>query len=224
MRTSRVEDVVPAPCLTVQLNMLSIAASWVAIMSDQTRRIGLRLRELRRLNSLTTRELATRSGLSASMISQIETGRTNASIASLQRIAATLGVPIGEFFMEQNDEPPTSDGQAKTAVVVKREHRKGLRLPASHVIYELMTPDLRGPFEFLWVELEPRHAPIPARAHPGYECAVVIQGVMQAVIGDEEFILELGDSITFDSGIPHRIENRGEETLIQLSAISPPSF
>ena len=53
---------------------------------------------------------------------------------------------------------------------------------------------------------------------------MVLQGVMHVVVGDEEFVLEEGDSIALDSSIPHRIENRGTETLVQISAITPPSL
>jgi mannose-6-phosphate isomerase-like protein (cupin superfamily) len=47
---------------------------------------------------------------------------------------------------------------------------------------------------------------------------------MHVEIGNEEYELETGDSISFDSAIPHRIQNRGNDTLVQLSVISPPSF
>jgi mannose-6-phosphate isomerase-like protein (cupin superfamily) len=61
-------------------------------------------------------------------------------------------------------------------------------------------------------------------AHAGQECALVLEGVMHVIVGDEEFVLEAGDSITLDSSIPHRIENRGAATVVQISAITPPSL
>jgi mannose-6-phosphate isomerase-like protein (cupin superfamily) len=61
-------------------------------------------------------------------------------------------------------------------------------------------------------------------AHPGQECALVLQGVLHVVIGEEEHVLEAGDSTASDSSIPHRIENRGTDKVIQISAITPPRF
>jgi transcriptional regulator with XRE-family HTH domain len=193
----------------------------------ERRQLGLRVRELRRMRDLTTRNLSELSGLSASMISQIETGRSGASVGSLTRLATSLGVPLAEFFVDgQAIEAgrPSRDGEPGLAKVVRRNLRKRLQLPESHLVYELLTPDLRWPFEFLWVELEPNHPPIESRSHPGQECALVIAGSMHVVIADEEYVLGPGDSISFDSGVPHHIENRGRETVIQISAISPPNF
>lgn len=157
------------------------------------------------------------------MVNQIETARTSASIVTLTRIAIGLGVPLAELFVNGSVPVPV-EREPKLATVVKGDQRKRLQFPKSHVVYELLTPDLRWPFEFLWVQLEPDHSPLELRSHAGQECAVVIAGKMRVEIGDEEYELETGDSISFDSGIPHRIQNMGGETLIQLSVICPPSF
>jgi transcriptional regulator with XRE-family HTH domain len=190
------------------------------------RRLGLRVRELRRLRALTTRELARRVEVSPSMISQVETGSTNASVGTLRRIATALDVPLAEFLVDGSPAQPTarSLAPAPRTGVVRRNRRKRLQLPESHVVYELLTPDLRWDVEFLWIALEPNHPPVESMAHPGQECALVIEGTLHIVIGDEEFVLETGDSIAFDSAVPHRIENRGDVTVIQISAITPPSF
>jgi mannose-6-phosphate isomerase-like protein (cupin superfamily) len=177
------------------------------------------------------------------MINQIETGRTSPSVVSLRRIAHALGVPLAEFFADGPDAssppaaleplpeiPPALSADPFTplkrgmAVVVRRNRRKRLQLPESHVIYELLTPDLKWAVEALWVELEPNHPPIESMAHPGHECAVVVTGTMHVIVGNDEYVLEPGDSITLDSSVPHRIENRGTEKVIQISAITPPSF
>jgi mannose-6-phosphate isomerase-like protein (cupin superfamily) len=108
--------------------------------------------------------------------------------------------------------------------IVRREKRRRLQLPESHVVYELLTPNLRWNIEFLLVELEPGHPPVESMAHAGQECAYVLQGTMHVVVGDGEYVLEAGDAVSLDCSIPHRIENRGTETVVQLSAITPPSL
>jgi len=91
-------------------------------------------------------------------------------------------------------------------------------------MYELLTPNLRWSIEFLLVQLEPGHPPVESMAHAGQECALVLDGTMHVVVGDDVYVLEKGDSISLDSSVPHRIENRGMTTLIQISAITPPSL
>jgi transcriptional regulator with XRE-family HTH domain len=190
----------------------------------ERRQLGLRVRELRRLNALTLRELAERSGVSASMINQIETGTTGASVVSLRRIARGLGVPVAAFLLDGQTPPPNGENRQERISIVRRSQRKALHLPESHLVYELLTPDLGWDIEFVWIELDPGHPPVESMAHPGQECALVLQGVLHVIIGDAEHVLETGDSIAFDSSIPHRIENRGTEKVIEISAITPPRF
>jgi transcriptional regulator with XRE-family HTH domain len=192
-------------------------------VARERRMLGLRVRDLRRQRGLTTRALAERSSISASMINQIETGATGASVTSLRRVAGALDVPLAEFFLDGDGASPPAGSSGRVGVV-RRGKRKHLQLPESHIVYELLTPDLRWDIEFVSIELEPGHPPVEAMSHPGQECCVVIAGTLTSVIGDEEFTLEAGDSIVFDSSIPHRTENRGTETVIQISAITPPRF
>jgi transcriptional regulator with XRE-family HTH domain len=195
-----------------------------AAAARDRRLLGLRLRELRRLRGLTTRALAARSGVSTSMINQIETGTSGASVSSLRRIAAGLDVPLAEFFMSNDLSEVEKEPTGPRVSVVRRGDRRRLQLPESNVVYELLTPDLTSEIEFVWIELEPDHPPVEPMSHPGRECCVVIAGTLTSVIGDEEYTLETGDSIFFDCSIPHTTENRGTETVIQISAITPPRF
>jgi mannose-6-phosphate isomerase-like protein (cupin superfamily) len=125
-------------------------------------------------------------------------------------------VPAG-----QDGRPDSGPG---AVAVVRKAQRKRLHFPEGHLMYELLTPNLRWDIEFLRVELKPGHPPVESMAHAGQECALVLEGTMHVVIGDDVYVLEQGDSISLDSSIPHRIENRGSTTLIQISAITPPSL
>lgn len=194
-------------------------------LDPERRRLGLILRDLRRGSSLTTRELATRAGVSASLVNQVETGKVGASITTLRRLAAGLGVPIAEFFAESLPGPGSVFPEpGSNAAVVRRDKRKRLRVPESQILYELLTPDLNWNIEFVWIELQPGHKPAPPMAHVGQECVLVISGVLHLTIGDEVHILQAGDSAAYDSSIPHTIENHGREPVIQVSAITPPRF
>ncbi|MDI6880116.1 MAG: cupin domain-containing protein, partial [Desulfitobacteriaceae bacterium] len=61
-------------------------------------------------------------------------------------------------------------------------------------------------------------------AHQGEECGVIIQGEMTVVVGEREYLLKEGDSIYFDSTIPHRFFNHGDKVAIGIWAMTPPSF
>src|SRR5207247_702331 len=98
------------------------------------------------------------------------------------------------------------DGQL---IIVRRDERKGLRVPRSKVVYELLTPDLSRKIEFLWIEYSPSSSSHPEpMSHPGEENAVCLEGSVVVTIEGQEFVLNEGDSISFDSGRPHLVENR----------------
>ncbi len=110
-------------------------------------------------------------------------------------------------------------------LVVRRHERKGLHVPRSKIVYELLTPDLNRRVEFLWIEYEPGSVTHPdPMSHPGEENAVCLEGSVVVTIDGQEFVLTEGDSISFDSGRPHKVENRTRARAILVSAITPPAF
>jgi transcriptional regulator with XRE-family HTH domain len=177
--------------------------------------IGQRIRTIRTLRCLSSSELARVAGVSRGLISQIELDRVNPSIDSLRRIASALDSPIAAFF----DEKPQS------GVVVRAEERKTLHVPRSGLTYELLTPDLNRQIEFILIELEPGQGGSRNQfGHPGEEAALILEGQVHVWLGEEEHVLETGDSISFNSGVPHRVANLAKKKAVLVSAITPPSF
>lgn len=197
----------------------------VSRLASDRRALGLRLRELRRSQGLTTRQLASRAGVSAALVSQIENARVDPSVQSLRRLALGLDIQFAYLFLEPEQlERQHLVARRGHATIVRRGLRKRLEVPESNLVYELLTPDLQGPIEFLWLTLGPAHPPSEPMSHQGYECAVVLEGILHLVIGGEDYVVETGDSVAFDSGIPHHIENRQDNNLVLLTAITPPSL
>ena len=82
----------------------------------------------------------------------------------------------------------------------------------------------RDQIEFLYL-----HYPVGATAgqpytHAGEECGLVLEGTFKGVFGDREVVLEAGDSVYYDSSIPHYWENAGDVDVRAIWAITPPSF
>jgi transcriptional regulator with XRE-family HTH domain len=177
--------------------------------------IGSRIRAVRTMRGLSSAELAKAAGVSRGLISQLELDRANPSVDTLRRIATALDSPIASFF---------DDGPANGSVV-RREERRTMRIPRSGLTYQLLTPDLNRQIEFILIELEPGQGGARAAyGHAGEEAALVLEGQLHVWIGDEEHVLEAGDSISFNSGVPHRIANLGTAPTVLVSAITPPHF
>jgi quercetin dioxygenase-like cupin family protein len=88
----------------------------------------------------------------------------------------------------------------------------------------MLSPDLRHKVEFIYLTYPVGAMIEEFYSHEGEECGLVLEGKFKAVIGDQEIILEPGDSIYFDSSIPHRWQNIGDEDVKAIWAITPPSF
>jgi quercetin dioxygenase-like cupin family protein len=79
--------------------------------------------------------------------------------------------------------------------------------------------------EAIWIEYEPGSITHPEpMSHPGEENAVCLEGSVVVIIEGQEFVLNEGDSISFESGRLHQVENRSEERAVLVSAITPPAF
>ncbi len=178
--------------------------------------VGERLRAIRRLRRCTLRTVAERAGLSESFLSQVERGRASASIASLQRIAAALGVTIGDLFEPSGPPSPR---------VLRREERPSLAFGILGRKF-LLTPKPLHHLEVFVGELDPAGSTgaEPYAHGDSEELFVVLSGEVELQLGDELHELGPGDSIDYRSSTTHRVSNIGEGSAEVLWIISPPSY
>src|SRR5579862_2141167 len=78
--------------------------------------LGERIRAIRQLRRRTLKEIATAAGISESFLSQLERGRTNATIATLQRLATALGIEVSDLFSTGSSRPRVIRGEAREFV------------------------------------------------------------------------------------------------------------
>jgi transcriptional regulator with XRE-family HTH domain len=177
--------------------------------------IGPRLREERERVGISQRELARRLGLSASLISQIESDQSKPSVSTLYAIVTELGVSLDHVFQvhefEGTPSEPTGDGG--TGPVVRPDERHVIEL-ASGVRWERLTSHHHEDVDFLHVVYEVGGASAPEERmmrHRGREYGIVLSGRLCVQLGFERHELGAGDSIAFDSTQPHRLWNDGDE-------------
>jgi transcriptional regulator with XRE-family HTH domain len=175
--------------------------------------LGRRIRVLRAERGLTLTGLAARVGITRSFLSSVERGVAYPSLMVLRSIAAALEVPVFLLFTA-----PEANG-----MVVRRDARKVIRPPGAPVSYELVSPDLRRKIEMIIVRLKPG-LDSAAMAHEGEECALVLRGRVVITVGDVDYELNEGDSIYYDSGLPHKARAAGDQPAEIVSAITPPNF
>lgn len=175
-----------------------------------------KLRAARRERRMTIQDLAEAAQVSPSLISQIERGKVVPTLTVFWRICKALDIPMHVFFETDSAEQ----------YVLRREHRRILQFPDSHVRYFLLSPQVKGSIEFLLVEIDPgeTHDPEGVVSHAGEEYGYILRGEMIVRLGSEDIHLRQGDSIAFPSSIPHRYRNPGSEVCQSIWAMTPPSF
>jgi transcriptional regulator with XRE-family HTH domain len=190
--------------------------------------LGARIRQRRGELKLRLVELAEMCNISPSFLSQIERDQANPSISTLHEIAIALGVTVASFFATPDDTPPKPSPEPQKepgAYVVRADARKTLMYPGSGIKNELLSPDLNRAIQMMYVVIPPGATTGPeALVHDGEECGVVLQGTVEIWVGDDHYILNPGDAIYQKSTIPHRSKNIGEDDVIIVVAITPPSF
>lgn len=181
--------------------------------------LGSQIRNRRRDVGMSVRDLAELAGFSPSYVSLLERGMVNPSVAAIKKVAACLDVSVASL-MDGPDQSATGSG-----AVVRRGNRKTIQYPGSDIRFELLSPDLHRKIEFLWLTV-----PVGAESgddgyvHVGEECFVVLKGRIGLWLGQENYELEQGDSVYFDSSIPHRWRNISDEEAEAIWVITPPTF
>ncbi|MGH3649811.1 MAG: helix-turn-helix domain-containing protein [Acidimicrobiia bacterium] len=183
---------------------------------DTLEGIGNRLREERTKAGISQRELARRLGLSASMISQLESGLSKPSVGTLYAIVTELGLSLdrvirGEAYQEAGDSGAPAAGEVSP--LVRPPDRQVIDL-ASGVRWEELTAASEDGVDFLHAIYEVGGASTPDESlmrHHGREYGYVMSGTLGIQIGFNKYELGPGDSIAFDSTTPHRLFNKGDE-------------
>lgn len=173
-------------------------ASAEAVITEK--HIGERIKRLRLKKSMGLVELGKHTGLSASFLSQLETGRVVPTLRNLARIAMVFSKDLSYFF---ESEP----------VSLFRVHRKHdrVRLPQTGVddptyFFEsigYMVPDRQlDPYFAEFLPLK-KSQDIRPHVHPGYEFLYVLDGELEVRHGDAFQVLGAGDGVYFDASTPH---------------------
>jgi transcriptional regulator with XRE-family HTH domain len=177
-------------------------------------KVGSRLRAERERLGISLRELARRVGVSPSLVSQIELDRVNPSVSTLYALVTELGMTMSDVFGDARPGDSVvrplrgGDGLAE-----RPETRRVINL-ASGVRWERLTPHSDSEVEFLYVTYPVGAESCPEDAlmtHGGREYGYVTSGTLGVRVGFEEYELEPGGSIAFDSSSPHRLWTIGEE-------------
>lgn len=179
--------------------------------------LGRHIRDARLARNLTLEELAARTGLSRSYLSNVERNVNSPTVSTLRTILDALGVSLVDLFR-------SVDGERRP-VTRKSERLEIVNTDNATIRYELLNPDPPGKLELILLHVEPgAHSGERDHTHAGEEVGLILTGRLNYWVDSEFYELGEGDAISYEASRPHRYENPGTETCTSLWALTPPSF
>ena len=181
-----------------------------------TQALGIAIRELRQRHKLTIAQVSEQADISRGMLSKIETGQITPGLDSLARIARALGVSMSMLF--RHYDAPTGSAQHVKKGQGMEVVRRGTKSGHS---YELLAYD-QGPiklFEPFMISMNEPSESFPTFQHPGTEFIHMIEGTLEYRHGQTVYVLEPGDTLTFEGEITHGPERLLKPPIRFLSLI-----
>ena len=184
--------------------------------------VGAKIRDLRELRGISVDELSERSGLSAAQISQIEAGEVATSLTPLLKLARGLGCRLGTFLDDASITGPVvsspGDGSDDKAVrFVGAGDRNGLFF---HALAANKADRNMEPFV---IDVNPLKSDgYELSSHEGEEFVYVLSGEIEVAYGRKSFIVKAGQSIYYDSIVPHHLHAHGGQMARILAVIYAP--
>lgn len=178
----------------------------------------LKIREYRKQQNLTMKELASQAGMSISYISQVERGEMDPSLSALRKIAAVLQVPLYLLL---------DDIEIRGNLTLRKDQQLVRCSEDGKVLYRFLSPlpspDFSPETLLLHFEIAPYAQDVasPIRHH-SEESIYVTEGELTIQIGENEVVLKAGDSTVIEKDYPHICKNTKEFPVKGISAISPP--
>jgi len=180
--------------------------------------VGLNIKKIRESTGISLREFAKELNVSASLISQIETGKASPSLSTLKNIADKLNTTVSLLMGE--DKKPGEDSVLRLS---KRKHIKNI---GSGITIHLLTAF--SPMK----QMEPLLLKLKKDAcsgktlykHFGQEFIIVTKGSIELTLNKKSHVLRKGDTLYFNSYIPHSFKNIHKGLSEAIWVVTPPTF
>lgn len=171
---------------------------------DQIAQIALRIRDLREICDLAPEQVAQKAGMETAEYLAYEAGDKDFSFSHLFNIAEVLGVDISDLL---TGESPKLSGYVLTRNGQGLAFDRRAQYHYQHLAYNFR--DKKSEPFLVTVLQDPAGAMKQAHAHEGQEFDYVLTGSLRLVLGGEELLLTPGDSIYYDSSLPHAMYAEG---------------
>ena len=185
-------------------------------------KIGSRIRKFREAREMTRDQLAETSGLEVEFIRVLEEESVYPSIGPLQKIAHAMQIRLGTFMDDVNCKDPIIVTKSEREADLVMHHSLG-RMP-SYKYFSLGKGKTDRNMEPFFIEIMPeKEVDIHLSTHQGEEFIIVYKGKLLVIYGNERSILEPGDTVYYNSIVPHYVGAYGDELCSIYATIYHPA-
>ncbi len=169
-------------------------------------KLGAKVRQLREMRELAVEQLAEQSQCHPDLLRQIESGEQVPSLAPLMNIARALGVRLGTLLDDEPNDGPVLVKAGNSPNVI-RFSGKEIHASGSNLVFNAMGAGKQDRhMEPFLIDVEPCTDKKPTlSSHEGEEFIYVLSGDVRVSYGEQVYQLEAGDSLYYDSIVPHNI-------------------
>ena len=180
-------------------------------MEQKESAISSNLKEIREQRNLSLDQLAELTGVSKSMLRQIETGRSSPTIATIWKIANGLRLSFTTLVSKRRPDVAIMDFKEATPLTAKSEHYR---------LFPLIPFDPEHGFEIYHVEIDPGTT-YDGEPHKGNveEYVFLLQGRLEITVEDKKYAVKANQLIRFVADRPHKYYSAGEEMVSAIMMI-----
>ena len=185
-------------------------------MMQNDQDVYAKMKDCRKRQGMTLKDLSERTGFSVSYLSQVERGKSAITLVSIKKIGEALGLTMSELFAEPDvSEKFVGNGRAHLLTGLQRNYDE----------FSLLSGRFEGrKMECLLLKMAPHHVNAEESVHEGEELFYVVKGQATAIVDGRELIAGEGEVLHFPSSRPHKIINRSDVELEMFSVVTPTIF
>jgi quercetin dioxygenase-like cupin family protein/lambda repressor-like predicted transcriptional regulator len=186
-------------------------------MTEKNMHIGAIIHKMRKEKRMTLAELSEKSGVALATLSRIENGKMTGTLESHMSIATALETELPDLYKELVVSKKSVEVRSKESAgnVFVHTKKSSSEMLASNVSTKKMMPIL--------IRISKGGSTSREETRPGFEKFIyILDGKVEANIGDEIFSLTKGDTLYFESSVPHHFKNIGPDDSSLICVTTPP--
>jgi len=184
--------------------------------------VGEKIKKLRKYKEISLEELSKNSGVKKDLIKEIEESEIVPSLAPLIKISRSLGVRLGTLLDDTIEEGPVIVREGKAGKVIHFSGQEDETSESHLDFYSLGAGKVDRHMEPFIVQVEPHTDNFKLSSHEGEEFIYILEGEIEIVYGKEKYHLKEGDSIYYDSIVPHHLHAKEDKPARILAVVYTP--